>query len=576
MNQLILGDNLDVMRKMERETIDLIYLDPPFFSNRNYEVIWGDDGEIRSFKDRWSGGMDHYIAWLKERVTEMHRLLKPTGSIFLHCDWHANAYIRVEILDKVFGINNFRGEIIWQRHNAHNKTKNKLQVLTDTIWYYSKSDVFTYNKIYGKLSDDYKENAYRFEDEKGVYRLSDLTGSGLRSGESSLTWKGYNPNERNRHWAVPSKAIETILSKEKANKLTVIEKLDLLYENDLIEFSKNGVPSFKRYLETSTGNLMGNIWLDIQNVQSHAKERIGYPTQKPEELLKRIIEMASNEGDPVFDPFLGGGTTAVVADKLKRRWIGIDQSVQAVKVSEMRLQNQRDLFSQPFVVQLHKYDFDTLRTKPAFEFETWIIEQFGGIPHGKKGGDQGIDGKTRDGVPIQVKRSDGIGVNIIKNFFVSIMQADKTIYEKNKAESKPIGYIIAFSFGKGAVQEVARLKNQENVIIELVRVDEIIPLAKKPALHVQLNDLGADAKALREVEFTATAESDAGIEFFAWDFDYNAAKGFNAAVLLDKAGKQTRKFKAGAHTIAVKVIDNEGLENIEVIQLKINGVVRVS
>lgn len=114
-NKLILGDNLEILKQIDSESIDLIYLDPPFFSNRNYEVIWGDEGEVRSFKDRWSGGMDHYIAWLKERVEQMHRALKSTGSIFLHCDWHANAYIRVDILDKIFGYQNFNSEIIWQR-----------------------------------------------------------------------------------------------------------------------------------------------------------------------------------------------------------------------------------------------------------------------------------------------------------------------------------------------------------------------------------------------------------------------------------------------------------------------------
>lgn len=138
MNKLILGDNLEILKQLESETIDLIYLDPPFFSNRNYEVIWGDEGEVRSFVDRWSGGMDHYIAWLKERVMEMHRILKPTGSIFLHCDWHANAYIRVDILDRIFSYGNFRGEIAWQRTNAHNDAKKKLAVLKDSIFYYSK------------------------------------------------------------------------------------------------------------------------------------------------------------------------------------------------------------------------------------------------------------------------------------------------------------------------------------------------------------------------------------------------------------------------------------------------------
>jgi len=148
MNQLILGDCLEVMRKMESESIDLIYLDPPFFSNRNYEVIWGDKGEIRSFEDRWSGGMDHYISWLKERVIEMYRLLKPTGSIYLHCDWHADAYIRVLILDKIFGENNFRSHIIWERtfNSGSSKSiiKNKYPANTDSIYYFTKSNDFSF------------------------------------------------------------------------------------------------------------------------------------------------------------------------------------------------------------------------------------------------------------------------------------------------------------------------------------------------------------------------------------------------------------------------------------------------
>ncbi len=138
MNQLILGDNLEVLRKIDTESVDLIYLDPPFFSNRNYEVIWGDEGEIRSFKDRWSGGVDHYIAWLKERVIELHRILKSTGSIFLHCDYHANAHIRVEILDKIFGYNNFKNEIIWHYSGWNSNLKDSFNKRYDTIFFKKK------------------------------------------------------------------------------------------------------------------------------------------------------------------------------------------------------------------------------------------------------------------------------------------------------------------------------------------------------------------------------------------------------------------------------------------------------
>ncbi len=580
MNQLVLGDNLEVLRKIDTESVDLIYLDPPFFSNRNYEVIWGDEGEIRSFKDRWSGGVDHYIAWLKERVIEMHRILKSTGSIFLHCDWHANAEIKVEILNKIFGNSNFRGEIIWQRTNVHSDAKKKLAVVTDTIWYYSKTENFVYNSLYVEHSEEYKLNFYKFRDEKGIYQLGDLTkpdSKGYR-----YEYKGYSPNQNG--WRCPLKTMERL------------DKEGLLY----FPKAKNGRLRIKRYLDDSKGVLLANLWKDrdiyslseqefhdifnstqinnvwddVQNVQGVSKEKIGYPTQKPEKLVQRIIEMASNKNDVILDPFVGGGTTIAVADKLQRAWLGIDQSVQAVKVTEMRLQNQHDLFSKPFIVQLHKYDYDILRNKPAFEFETWIIEQYGGVANSKQRSDLGLDGKTKDNAPIQVIRSDNIGRNVIDNFHSAVMRNDKALYEKNKSENKSIGIIIAFSFGKGAIQEVARLKNQENVKIELLTVSEIVPIAKKPTLTLKFNDLGTDSKKLREIEFIATAESESGIEFFAWDFNYNSEKGFTAEILLDKEGKHNYKFKAGSYSIAVKVIDNEGLENIEIIKLKINGIIQ--
>jgi hypothetical protein len=307
-------------------------------------------------------------------------------------------------------------------------------------------------------------------------------------------------------------------------------------------------------------------------INASSKERIGYPTQKPESLLERIITCASNEGDLILDPFVGGGTTIAVADKLNRKWIGIDQSVAAIKVTEMRMQNQQGIFSNPFVVQLHKYDYDTLRYKDAFEFESFIVQQYGGVNNIKQRGDLGLDGKTRENTPIQVKRSDNIGRNVIDNFHSAVMRYDKALYEKNKIEQKPVGYIIAFTFGKGAVQEVARLRNEESTIIKLITVEEIIPIAKKPKLAVAISDKGKDNKELREIEFTATGQSDNEIEFYAWDFNYTDSK-FNPQILIDKTGIQNYKFKAGMHNVAVKTVDSEGLESIEIIKLKINGTI---
>ena len=330
----------------------------------------------------------------------------------------------------------------------------------------------------------------------------------------------------------------------------------------------------KKYLDEAKGALLGNVWTDIVNVQGASKERIGHPTQKPEALLERIISMASNEGDIVLDPFVGGGTTVAVADKLNRQWIGIDQSPMAVKVTEFRLQKQTDLFSAPYTVQLHKYDYDTLRYKDAFEFESWIIQQFDGISNAKQRGDLGLDGKASDNAPIQVKRSDNIGRNYIDNFLSAIQRYDKSLFATNKKAGNPAGYFIAFSFGKGAIEEVARLKNEDNIIVKLVKVDDIIPIAVKPALGVHINELEKDDKGNRKIEFVAQGQSPAGIEFYSWDFAFAKDKGFKPSVIIDKDGKQTLTLKAGTHVIAVKVVDNDGLENTEIVQLKINGVVK--
>jgi adenine specific DNA methylase Mod len=181
-DRLILGDNLEVLKTLESESIDLIYLDPPFFSNRNYEVIWGDAGEIRSFKDRWAGGIDHYILWLKERVEQMYRVLNKTGCFFLHCDWHANAYIRVEILDKIFGTNSFRNEIIWKRRTGNNSSVHKakqLGAINDTIFFYSKSKKWNFKQPFSFEDESYKEYIEKFfihADENGrKYRIADLS-----------------------------------------------------------------------------------------------------------------------------------------------------------------------------------------------------------------------------------------------------------------------------------------------------------------------------------------------------------------------------------------------------------------
>jgi DNA modification methylase len=563
MNRLILGDNLEVLKTFESESVDLIYLDPPFFSNRTYEVIWGDANEMRSFEDRWMGGIEHYIAWLKERVELMHCVLKKTGSLFLHCDWHANAYIRVDILDKIFGKDNFRNEIIWKRRTGNNSSVHsakQLGAISDTIFFYSKSKKWVFKQPYSFEDESYKEYVEKFfihTDEKGrKYRIADLSNPAPRP-NLMYEYKGYRPPKNG--WAIS------------------LEKMKQFDEEGRLHFPKDkkGRIQRRRFLDELQGKPIQNIWDDIEIVTAHSKEKISYPTQKPEALLERIIKCASNEGDVVLDPFMGGGTTAAVAERLGRQFIGIDQSAIAVKITETRLQKQMDtLFSGSFSTELHKYSYKKLRYEEPFEFEEWIVRQFGGVPNIKKRGDLGLDGKMPDNTPIQVKRSDGIGRNIIDNFKSAVERADKKLYDKNKKEKKPVGYIIAFSFSKNAREEAARLKTKENVIIELKEVKDIVPIAEGPTIRIKWRELSRGAAGNTEIEFSAKGESDSEIGFYSWDFEHDAEKGFKATIIKDEIGKQTYKFSAGVHTVAVKAVDNEGLESIETIKLKINGIVK--
>lgn len=535
-NRLILGDNLLILREMPDSCIDLIYLDPPFFSNRNYEVIWGDKGEVRSFEDRWSGGVDHYIAWLKERVQEMHRILKPTGSIFLHCDWHANSYIRVLILDKIFGANCFRNEIIWCYLGPGSPGVKQFLRKHDTIYWYSKSP----------------EN-WKFNVDKVRFKHSEKTFQNYKEGLVGSGFEGA-PRLINKLGKVPEDWWNDIINTQGSIKM--IDKFMLLVqEENTIDDWFDDVTISARFPRNSPNNL-------------------GYPTQKPIALLNRIINATTDDGDVVLDPFVGGGTTVAVADELSRRWIGIDQSVVAVKVTEQRLNKQQPLFRSinPFTVELHKYDYDTLRYSDAFEFEQFIVHQYGGTPNIKQRSDLGIDGRSREGTPIQVKRSDDIGRDVVDKFVTACRRYDKSLYEKRVESNQIVGTIIAFSFGKGIIQEVARLKNEENIHIELKPVEEIVLIAKKPKVTLSVNSLGKDAKGLHRVEIIANSDNTRVIENYIWDFHYDRGQGFRADVFVDRVGRQFLNLKTGSHEIAVKAIDQEGLEGMESIIIQVNGV----
>ena len=337
LNRLFFGDCLHVMRMLPSEGIDLIYIDPPFFSGRNYNIIFGDKNEVRSFTDIWEGGMPGYLIWLNARLYEMKRLLKPTGSIYVHLDWHAAHYVKCE-LDRLFGYDQFMSEIVWQRTAARSDSK-RINHIHDVILIYAAGPHPTWNRVLAEYSEEYIAQFYRTVDPTTGKRFmaDNLTAAGLRNGDSGKPWRGINPSDKGRHWAVPTAAFEAI-GMTKGDR-TVQQMLDLLDSKGLIYWpeKEGGIPRFKRFRDSISGTPLQSIWTDVPPVAAHALEKIGYPTQKPEALLERIITASTNRSDVVADFFTGGGTTVTVAQKTGRRWIASDISRVAVALTADRI-----------------------------------------------------------------------------------------------------------------------------------------------------------------------------------------------------------------------------------------------
>jgi DNA modification methylase len=421
-------------------SVDLIYVDPPFFSNQDYEVLWNDGYELRAFEDRWKGGIENYIAWMEPKMRECCRALKPTGSFYLHCDWHAEHYLKV-LLDRIFGMGNLRSDIVWQRSPSHNDPKNYGNI-ADHILYYVKSDKFTWNRQYTPHSPKHLEKFYRHRD-----------AAGRRYGLDNLTSPHPRPNLVYEYKGYKSHAYGWKVSKEKMEELD--KKGRLFFPK-----SKMGRIRLIRYLDEMPGQPLQNIWTDITAIQSHSKERLGFPTQKPEALLERIIKSSSKPGDIVLDPMCGCGTSIAVAQRLGRLWIGIDVSPTACKLMVNRM---RKLGAQDIKIEGLPKSFDEIKALQPFEFQNWVCQKVFAHVSERKVGDMGIDGWLMDGRPLQVKQSESVGRNVVDNFETAI-----------KRMKKSRGVIVAFSFGKGAYEEVARVKNADGVEIELKTVEDIM------------------------------------------------------------------------------------------------------
>ena len=418
--------------------VDLIYLDPPFNSNRTYSLIFHQNGvtaQQKSYHDMWDftdrsrqlvldfrselekwdidkpfkefikawvsileqstsaeKKLLNYLIYMTQRLVLLKQVLKPSGSIYLHCDPTASHYLKV-LMDGIFRRANFRNEIVWKRTSAHNRAK-KFGPVHDTILFYTKSKSCTWNRILQDYDEQYKEENYRHEDEQGRhFSDSDLTGPGVRTGSSGIPWGGYDPNTINRHWELPPDRSlpKWFVRPGGYSSMTVQERLDVLDKQGFVYWPKRGkVPRFKRYLESMGGIPVQDVILDIRR-QRQATE---YPTKKPEELLERIIEVSSNPNDLVLDPFCGCGTSIVAAHRLKRRWIGID-------ISGIAIDEIQSVFRKRFNLdhgsgyELIEGQPDTMaeynRLKP-YDKQDWLIRRLNGLPNPKKSGDAGVDG----------------------------------------------------------------------------------------------------------------------------------------------------------------------------------------
>ena len=367
------GDNLDILRGINSDSVDLIYLDPPFNSNRNYAAPVGSAAAGAAFKDTWTlsdldvawmgliadeqpamykvleaaglthgKGMQSYLCMMAVRLLEMRRVLKDSGSIYLHCDPTAGHYLKL-VMDAVFGAEMFRNEIVWKRTGSHGGSR-RWGPIHDSILFYSVTDSYFWNGAYQEYDPAYLDRYYRFHDGKGRYRLVTLTGAGTRAGDSGRPWRGVDPTESGRHWAVPNAALRAAFPGISLDGLATQGKLDLLDQAGLVYWPEKGsVPQQKRYVEDGSGVPIQDVVLDVLPIGSHARERVGYPTQKPLALLERIIEASSKEGYVVLDPFCGCATACVAADKLGRRWVGIDLSSKAIELVVERLRQPAPL-----------------------------------------------------------------------------------------------------------------------------------------------------------------------------------------------------------------------------------------
>lgn len=562
-NTLFWGDNLHVMRQLPSESIDLIYIDPPFFSGKNYNVIFGDQNELRSFTDIWEGGLPGFLIWLNARLFEMKRLLKKTGSLYVHLDWHAIHYVKVE-MDKIFGsggINSnapgFRREIIWSTTDTSGfKSQAKNWIRShDTILFYTKTSDFSFKKLFWEHNPDYLKR-FKKQDENGRWYRDDRPGGR------------------------------------------------------------------RQYIDDSKGKLIGDVWDDIESFQqaSTNPEYIGYPTQKREMLIQRIIEASSNEGDVIADFFCGGGTTPAVAQRLGRRWIACDQSRVAVAITEDRLTRQVEeqigrIFPVPDFTVEHwgVYEARRLAEAPLEQFRAFVLRCFGAVQEIEKidkidptlkpknenlinPSQQEIHG-YKGAIPVWVGEPDQkkavTAADVQK--FANAMRKTLRYRQDNLRD----GIILAWAFRPDAVEAAERLRRLEHTDLNFIRLDMIridsprfrehvtalstdnadymnfLTFVQPPKVEVGYKRI-APLTYKFDVSETVVLNAGAKIINVQWDFDYGKRFSSTQGYSFVRSNKKEPELQAqyifttsGKKRIACKVQDDMGGEGLWISEIEV-------
>ena len=509
-NSLYFGDNLDVLREsIASESVDLIYLDPPFNSARDYNILFSSpkgqssEAQITAFEDSWhwaeqaerefgeivrcgntnvseivlalrrflgENDVMAYVTMMANRLLEMHRVLKPTGSLYLHCDNTASHYLKI-VMDGIFGAENYRNEITWKRTSTHSDSKTWSRN-SDVLFFYTKGKVFTWNTPRDAHSSQYLKAKFRHDDGdgRGVYRLHDITSPSSRP-NMMYEWHGFPWPEKG--WRFE---LTTMQKMHDDNRIWYPKD-----KNGQLDFKKR--PQVKRYLSEMEGGVMGVVWTDIAPINSQAAERLGYPTQKPLALLERIVSASSNEGDTVLDPFCGCGTAVHAAQKLGRNWIGIDITHLAVSLIEKRL---KDGFpSIQFEVHGTPKDHggaSNLAQRDKYQFQWWACSLVNAQPYQakKKGSDGGIDGliyfqddsTSHKKIVVSVKGGDNVNVAMVRDLahvvvrekaeiglFVTLAPATKPMMTEAIKEGYYISPVTGKAFPKIQILTIEGLMN---------------------------------------------------------------------------------------------------------------------